>query len=47
VRPAARGHGAMPPRGGTANLSDVELRDAVIYMISAPDTRARKPDAKH
>jgi cytochrome c5 len=46
VRAAARGHGAMPPRGGTANLSDTELRDAVIYMISAPDARSRKPDAK-
>jgi len=39
VRVAIRGHGAMPPRGGQANLSDEELRDAVIYMISAPDTR--------
>ncbi len=40
VRTAIRGHGAMPPRGGKANLSDAELRDAVIYMISSPDARA-------
>jgi len=40
VRVAIRGHGTMPPRGGQANLSDDELRNAVIYMISAPDRRA-------
>jgi cytochrome c5 len=40
VRVAVRGHGAMPPRGGQANLTDEELRDAVIYMISAPERRA-------
>ncbi len=42
VRAAIRGHGAMPPRGGTANLTDAELRDAVIYMISAEDRRGPK-----
>ncbi|MEJ2173667.1 MAG: c-type cytochrome [bacterium] len=40
VRTAIRGHGAMPPRGGQANLTDGELRDAVIYMISSPGARA-------
>lgn len=40
VRAAIRGHGAMPPRGGQANLSDAELRDAVIYMISSARARA-------
>jgi cytochrome c5 len=40
VRSAIRGHGAMPPRGGKANLTDAELRDAVIYMISSPGARA-------
>lgn len=40
VRTAIRGHGAMPPRGGQANLTDGELRDAVIYMISSPSGRA-------
>jgi cytochrome c5 len=42
VRTAIRGHGAMPPRGGKANLTDAELRDAVIYMISAEDRRGPK-----
>ncbi len=42
VRAAIRGHGAMPPRGGQANLTDAELRDAVIYMLSAPERRAAK-----
>ncbi len=42
VRAAIRGHGAMPPRGGMANLTDAELRDAVIYMISAPQTQGAK-----
>ncbi len=42
VRVAIRGHGAMPPRGGQANLTDEELRDAVIYMISAPDRGTSK-----
>lgn len=40
VRAAIRGHGAMPPRGGQANLTDAELREAVIYMISSPSARA-------
>ena len=43
VRAAIRGHGAMPPRGGEANLTDAELRDAVIYMISAPQPQGTKP----
>ncbi|HSH06778.1 MAG TPA: hypothetical protein VLA41_03875 [Burkholderiales bacterium] len=31
------GHGGMPPRGGTVGLTDAELRDAVICMISCPN----------
>jgi cytochrome c5 len=34
VRSAINGHGAMPPRGGMANLTDSEIRSAVIYMIN-------------
>jgi len=34
VRSAIRGHGGMPPRGGQANLTDAELRSAIIYMFS-------------
>lgn len=40
VRKAIRGHGAMPPRGGQADLTDAELRGAVIYMASSASARA-------
>jgi cytochrome c5 len=33
VRSAINGHGAMPPRGGLANLTDPELRSAIAYMV--------------
>jgi cytochrome c5 len=35
VRSAIHGHGGMPSRGGLANLSDAEIRSAVIYMLNA------------
>ena len=34
VRSAINGHGGMPPRGGQANLTDAELRRAVIFMFN-------------
>ncbi len=34
VRSAIRGHGGMPPRGGQANLTDSEIRAAVLYMFN-------------
>lgn len=46
VQSAIRGHGGMPPRGGVANLTDSEIRDAIVYMFN-PDSAAvsrRKPD---
>jgi cytochrome c5 len=33
VRSAIHGHGGMPARGGMADLSDAEMRDAVAYMF--------------
>ena len=40
VRSAINGHGGMPSRGGLANLSDAELRNAVIYMLNAGSASA-------
>ena len=34
VRSAINGHGAMPPRGGIANLTDAEIRSAIVYMFN-------------
>jgi cytochrome c5 len=33
VRSAIRGHGKMPARGGVADLTDAELRAAILYMF--------------
>lgn len=33
VRSAARGHGKMPARGGVADLTDAELRAAILHMF--------------
>lgn len=41
VRSAINGHGSMPARGGMANLTDNEMRDAIIFMINAD--RAPEP----
>ena len=42
VRSAIKGHGAMPPRGGMADLNDVEIRGAVIYMFNYGTVPASK-----
>lgn len=34
VRSAIKGHGGMPSRGGMADLTDPEIRDAVIHMVT-------------
>jgi cytochrome c5 len=34
VRSAINGHGAMPSRGGMADLTDPEVRNAIAYMIN-------------
>ena len=34
LRSAINGHGGMPPRGGVANLSDAEVREAITFMLN-------------
>ncbi|HUH93565.1 MAG TPA: c-type cytochrome [Casimicrobiaceae bacterium] len=34
VRSAINGHGGMPPRGGLASLTDLEIRNAIVYMFN-------------
>lgn len=43
VASAIRGHGGMPPRGGQANLTDTELRSAILYMYSPASAVAGRP----
>jgi len=47
VRSATRGHGGMPARGGMADLSDTELRSAIVYMIDegTPPAKAAQASA--
>lgn len=39
VHSAIHGHGPMPPRGGMAELTDAEIRAAILYMYH-PDSAA-------
>ena len=41
VRSAINGHGGMPARGGMADLTDAEMRDAVVYMFNQGATAAK------
>ena len=40
ARSAIRGHGGMPPRGGAADLTDSEIRNAVSYLFDPAAARA-------
>jgi len=43
VRSAINGHGGMPARGGMANLTDPEIRNAVIYMATRSIAPSKAP----
>lgn len=43
VRSAIKGHGGMPARGGLADLTDAEMRSAVIYMFNPVSAAAKGP----
>lgn len=54
LRSAIRGHGKMPARGGLADLTDNELRAAILYMfypagasLKPRDTTAAPADPNH
>ena len=59
VRSAIKGHGGMPARGGQADLTDAEMRSAVLYMFNqgtapsstaqtaTPAVRAARSDGMH
>ncbi len=43
VRSAIKGHGGMPARGGMADLTDAEVRNAVTYMFNMGAAEAKVP----
>jgi cytochrome c5 len=45
VQVALKGEGAMPPRGGAADLTDVEVERAVVYMANAAGAKFKEPAA--
>jgi cytochrome c5 len=45
VQVALKGEGAMPPRGGASDLSDVEVERAVVYMANAAGAKFKEPAA--
>jgi cytochrome c5 len=42
---AAKGKGAMPPRGGDASLTDAELTRAVVFMANSAGANFKEPAA--
>jgi cytochrome c5 len=45
VETAIKGEGAMPPRGGSAGLSDLEVERAVVYMANSAGGKFKEPAA--
>ncbi len=46
VRSAINGHGGMPARGGQADLTDAELRSAIVYMMNPAPVAAATPSPR-
>ncbi len=46
VQIAIKGNGAMPPRGGNPDLSDVEVTRAVAFMANQAGASFKEPAAK-
>lgn len=42
---ALKGKGAMPPRGGAADLTDLEVQRAVVYMANSAGAGFKEPAA--
>jgi len=45
LRDAIKGKGAMPPRGGAADLSDLELARAIVTMANQSGAKLKEPAA--
>ncbi len=45
LQSAIKGKGAMPPKGGTADLSDYELARAIVYMANQSGGSLKEPSA--
>ena len=43
VRSAIKGHGAMPSRGGLSDLTDTELRSAVVHLFNTAGAPPKAP----
>src|SRR3954468_21776096 len=46
VKIATQGKGAMPPKGGAADLSDTELARAIVFMANQSGQNLKEPAAK-
>jgi cytochrome c5 len=45
VQTAAKGKGAMPPKGGDTSLTDAELMRAVVFMANSAGANFKEPAA--
>lgn len=45
LQAAIKGKGAMPPRGGLSDLSDLELARAIVYMANQSGLNLKEPAA--